>query len=153
MTLILLISNLYADSDCLLDQCEPKSENPISEQTSVLGTALKTCGTSPMTGYFRDGFCHTNEQDRGVHVVCAQMTAAFLNYTKAQGNDLSTAKPQYNFPGLKPGDHWCLCAARWQEANLANVAPTVKLESTHQKALQTVSIFELTAQATPQLNK
>jgi uncharacterized protein (DUF2237 family) len=106
-----------------------------------------------MTGFFRDGFCHTNDQDRGVHVVCAEMTTDFLTHTKLQGNDLSTPKPQYNFPGLQPGDRWCLCAARWQEAHDAGVAPKVVLDATHTKSLQTIQYPDLlknSTRATPE---
>jgi uncharacterized protein (DUF2237 family) len=100
-----------------------------------------------MTGFYRDGSCHTGPQDRGVHVVCAQLTEAFLRYTKAQGNDLSTPQPDYNFPGLKPGDKWCLCAARWKEAMDDGVAPPVVLASTHEAALKHASLDELKAHA------
>ena len=114
---------------------------------NVLGNDLQPCCTDPMTGFYRDGSCHTGPQDRGVHVVCAQLTEAFLTYTKAQGNDLSTPQPLYNFPGLKPGDKWCLCAARWKEALDDGVAPPVVLESTHKAALKFVSLEELRANA------
>ena len=89
-----------------------------------------------MTGFERDGFCHTGSHDRGVHVVCAQMTEEFLSYTRSQGNDLSSPAPRYGFPGLKPGDRWCLCATRWLQAVKAGVAPPIILESTEAKALQ-----------------
>lgn len=115
----------------------------MAENKNVLGSELKTCCTSPMTGFYRDGICQTGSQDRGVHVVCAQLTEAFLSYTKAQGNDLSTPRPEHNFPGLKPGDKWCLCAARWKEALDDGVAPPVVLKSTHQAALKHVSLEEL----------
>jgi uncharacterized protein (DUF2237 family) len=96
-----------------------------------------------MTGYFRDGTCHTGGGDFGVHVICAQVTAAFLAFSKAQGNDLTTPIPAFGFPGLKPGDRWCLCAARWKEAFDAGVAPPVVLQSTHASALEHVSLDEL----------
>lgn len=112
----------------------------MAEAKNVLGGALETCSTDPMTGFFRDGCCHTGAGDFGVHVVCAQVTEAFLTYTKAQGNDLSTPQPIYNFPGLKPGDRWCLCAARWKEAYEDGVAPPVVLESTHAAALRIVPL-------------
>jgi uncharacterized protein (DUF2237 family) len=89
----------------------------------------------PMTGFYRDGTCHTGSEDRGAHVVCAEMTEAFLSYTRAQGNDLSTPMPIYQFPGLKPGDRWCLCASRWKEAYDDGVAPPVILAATHEAAL------------------
>lgn len=111
--------------------------------TNVLGTALVPCCTSPMTGFYRDGCCNTGAGDMGVHVVCAQMTPEFLAFTKAQGNDLSTPVPAFQFPGLKPGDRWCLCAARWQEALEAGVAPPVMLEATHATAVEHVALADL----------
>lgn len=110
---------------------------------NVLGGDLEMCCTSPMTGFYRDGTCNTGGGDYGVHVVCAQMTAEFLTFTKSQGNDLSTPVPEFDFPGLKPGDRWCLCAARWQEALEAGVAPPVVLSATHAMALEHVSLDEL----------
>lgn len=114
---------------------------------NVLGEPLHACCTDPMTGFYRDGHCHTGPEDRGVHVVCAVMTEDFLTYTKAQGNDLSTPRPQYNFTGLNPGDGWCLCAARWMEAYEAGVAPPVKLDATHEKALDIIPRDVLEAHA------
>ncbi len=93
-----------------------------------------------MTGFFRDGCCQTGPQDRGTHVVCAQVTSEFLEFTKAQGNDLSTPIPAYGFPGLRPGDRWCLCVARWQEAYAAGVAPPICLAASHEAALQVVPL-------------
>lgn len=119
----------------------------MAETENVLGTKLQTCCTAPMTGFYRDGLCQTGPQDRGVHVVCAQVTEAFLSYTKAQGNDLSTPQPAYGFPGLKPGDKWCLCAARWQEALADGMAPPVDLAATHKAALEHVSLEVLEANA------
>ena len=110
---------------------------------NVLGTELQTCCTDPMTGFFRTGTCVTGTQDRGTHVVCARVTAEFLTYTKAQGNDLSTAVPGSSFPGLNPGDKWCLCASRWKEALEAGVAPPVNLAATHSTALKYVSLADL----------
>ncbi|MBT9311903.1 DUF2237 family protein [Leptothoe kymatousa] len=107
---------------------------------NVLGDNLQTCCTSPMTGFYRDGTCNTGPNDLGSHVVCAEMTEEFLTYTKAQGNDLSTPIPMYQFPGLKPGDRWCLCAARWKEAHEAGVAPNVVLGATHESTLKIVSL-------------
>lgn len=98
---------------------------------------------APITGFYRDGVCHTGPGDFGAHVVCAQVTASFLRYTQAQGNDLSTPAPMYNFPGLQPGDRWCLCASRWKEAYDDGVAPPVLLEATHEAALQYVSLEQL----------
>ena len=115
----------------------------MTEPKNVLGTKLELCCTSPMTGFYRDGFCTTGGQDVGMHVVCAQVTEEFLQYTKSQGNDLSTPAPYFNFPGLKPGDCWCLCAARWQEALEAGVAPPVVLEATHARALEVCNLADL----------
>lgn len=116
------------------------NENP---DKNVLGTELQTCCTSPMTGFSRTGVCVTGPQDRGTHVVCARVTAEFLAFTKSQGNDLSTPIPSANFPGLNPGDKWCLCAARWKEALEAGVAPGVDLTATHSAALKFVSLSDL----------
>lgn len=113
------------------------------EAKNVLGEPLQLCCTSPMTGFYRDGMCTTGAGDFGIHVVCARVTEAFLTYTKAQGNDLSTPVPGSNFPGLKPGDGWCLCASRWKEALLDGVAPPVVLAATHEAALKHVSLDEL----------
>ncbi len=118
---------------------------------NVLGTALVPCSFDPLTGYFRDGCCNTDETDGGSHLICARVTREFLAFSLQRGNDLSTARPEYRFAGLKPGDRWCLCAARWGEALAAGVAPPVILESCHEKALQFVSLADLTYHAyTPQ---
>ncbi|WP_022835779.1 DUF2237 family protein [Salisaeta longa] len=114
---------------------------------NVLGTALTSCSEEPLTGFYRDGCCHTGPSDRGLHVVCAEMTDAFLAFTKAQGNDLTTPQPAFNFPGLQPGDRWCVCAARWQEALEAGVAPPVDLAATHERALAVVALEDLKAHA------
>ena len=105
---------------------------------NILGHPLEPCSRAPLTGFFRDGFCQTNDMDQGSHVVCAQVTDAFLTYTKQQGNDLSTPRPEFHFPGLKPGDRWCLCALRWKEAWEEGVAPPVIPEATHEKVLTLV---------------
>lgn len=110
---------------------------------NVLGGDLETCCTSPMTGYYRDGKCNTGGGDTGAHIVCAQMTEEFLAFTKSMGNDLSTPVPMFNFPGLKPGDRWCLCASRWKEAFDAGVAPPVVLSATHASAVEYASLAEL----------
>ena len=107
---------------------------------NVFGQELQSCCNDPLTGYFRNGKCDTSPQDYGVHTVCAQVNEDFLKFTKEQGNDLSTPMPAYNFPGLKPGDRWCLCVARWQEALAAGHAPPIVLESTHQKTLDYVPL-------------
>ena len=114
---------------------------------SVLGVPLQPCGTEPMTGFYRDGCCNTGSQDVGLHTVCAQMTEAFLAYTRAKGNDLSTPRPELGFPGLKPGDRWCLCAARWKEALEDGVAPPIFLSSTHERTLSVVTLEELSPHA------
>lgn len=107
---------------------------------NVLGTALETCCTHPMTGWFRDGHCRTDARDRGRHVVCAHMTAEFLAYTRERGNDLSTPVPDADFPGLRPGDRWCLCVDRWREAADEGMAPPVVLEATEESALEVVGL-------------
>ena len=109
-------------------------------ELNVLGTELNPCCMNPLTGYFRDGLCRTMAMDTGTHVVCAVVTENFLVFTKGRGNDLSTPIPQWQFPGLKPGDRWCLCISRWLEAVEAGVAPQIILEATHRKALQYVSL-------------
>jgi len=115
----------------------------VTEATNVVGGKLETCCTSPMTGYYRDGKCNTGGGDFGAHTVCAQLTEEFLQFTKSKGNDLSTPVPEFNFPGLKPGDCWCLCASRWKEAMDAGVAPPVVLAATHALTLEYVSLDEL----------
>lgn len=115
----------------------------MAEVKNVLGETLETCCTNPVTGFYRDGCCKTGLMDFGSHVICAQVTQEFLEFTKSRGNDLSTPVPAYQFPGLKPGDRWCLCASRWQEALEAGVAPPVILSATHEKALEFVSLEDL----------
>ena len=114
---------------------------------NVLGTDLQCCGTRPMTGYFRDGFCKTSDSDRGSHVVASIVDKKFLDYTRQMGNNLSSPNPIYNFPGLKPGDRWCVCALRWKEAFKAGCAPKVILEATHIKSLEYVDIEDLISNA------
>ena len=109
---------------------------------NVLGTQLCSCCFEPKTGFYRDGFCKTGEEDIGTHIVCAVMTDEFLEFTKSKGNDLSTPIPQWQFPGLKSGDKWCLCIRRWLEAEKAGKAPKIILEATHQNALEYAN-FEL----------
>ncbi|MBW4632046.1 MAG: DUF2237 domain-containing protein [Iphinoe sp. HA4291-MV1] len=115
----------------------------MTEARNVLNEKLEICCSSPVTGYYRDGLCNTGGMDFGLHVICAQVTAEFLDFTKSRGNDLSTPVPEYQFPGLKEGDRWCLCAARWQEALEADVAPPVILGATHARALEVVSLDDL----------
>jgi uncharacterized protein (DUF2237 family) len=110
---------------------------------NVLGQPLQPCSLDPVTGYFRDGCCRSDASDRGLHVVCAVMTAEFLAFSKARGNDLSTPRPEYDFPGLRPGDRWCLCAVRWLEAWQAGMAPFVVLGATHLNALGVVDLEQL----------
>ncbi len=107
---------------------------------NVLGGELKPCSVDPVTGFYRNGCCETGPHDLGLHTVCAVMTEAFLAYSKAAGNDLSTPMPEYEFPGLKPGDRWCLCAPRWKEALDAGMAPMLVLESTHEETLAIVPL-------------
>lgn len=114
----------------------------------VLGGELATCSLQPLTGWLRDGCCNTDANDHGRHTVCAMMTEEFLVFSKGIGNDLSTPRPEYGFPGLKPGDRWCLCAARWEEARLAGFAPEVVLAATHAKTLETTALGHLQAHAT-----
>ncbi|MDQ5768335.1 DUF2237 family protein [Thiothrix subterranea] len=113
------------------------------ESLNVLGTALEECSTQPITGFFRDGSCNTHKQDVGSHTVCAVMTQAFLEFSRSQGNDLMTPVPEYGFPGLKPGDQWCLCAARWREAFDAGKAPRVRVLATHQDCLRILDLADL----------
>jgi uncharacterized protein (DUF2237 family) len=110
---------------------------------NVLGEPIETCSVKPMTGFFRDGCCDTSREDRGSHTVCAVMTATFLEFSKSRGNDLSTPVPEYGFPGLQPGNRWCLCAPRWQEAFAANCAPRVVLRATHEGALEHCTLADL----------
>ena len=114
---------------------------------NVLGEPLRSCSLAPMTGFFRDGCCNTGREDHGSHTVCAVVTAEFLAFSKSRGNDLTTPMPQFGFPGLKPGDRWCLCAPRWQEALAAGHAPRVMLMSTHQGALAHCGLDDLKAHA------
>jgi uncharacterized protein len=114
---------------------------------NVLGRPLAECGRDPPTGFYRTGCCDTGPGDVGLHVVCARVTAEFLAFSRAHGNDLSTPVPEFGFPGLRPGDRWCLCATRWKEALEAGVAPPVVLAATHMSALEFVSLEELTAHA------
>ena len=116
---------------------------------NVLGTELKTCSQKPLTGFFRDGCCNTDDQDLGAHTVCVETTAEFLEFSKAAGNDLSTPRPELGFPGLRPGDRWCLCASRWVEAHEEGHAPRVVLEATHERTLEFVPLAVLKRFAIP----
>ena len=110
---------------------------------NVLGGVLEPCSTRPVTGFYRDGCCNTGAEDIGLHTVCVVLTAEFLVFSKSRGNDLSTPMPQYGFPGLQPGDRWCLCASRWKEALDADVPPQVVLEATHAVTLHVVPLADL----------
>jgi len=114
---------------------------------NVLGTALQACSFDPLTGFLRDGCCSADEHDRGTHLVCARVTAEFLAFSRARGNDLVTPRPQWRFAGLRPGDRWCLCASRWLEAHEAGVAPPVVLEATHALVLRLIPLATLQASA------
>ena len=120
-----------------------KRFDPREQARNVLGERLQTCSESPMTGFYRDGCCNTGPDDFGVHTVCVLMTAEFLEFSRARGNDLSTPMPDMGFAGLKPGDRWCLCAARWKEALDAGMAPRVVLTATHEATLELVSLDDL----------
>jgi len=119
------------------------SEIEIESSVNVFDEPLIACGADPLTGFFRDGCCNTNEQDFGSHTVCVQMSMKFLEYSRFKGNDLTTAMPEHGFKGLKPGDSWCLCAPRWLEAHEDGMAPKVFLRRTHKKALDVVPMATL----------
>ncbi|HML95268.1 MAG: DUF2237 domain-containing protein [Candidatus Dadabacteria bacterium] len=112
-------------------------------EKNVFGEELQPCSTSPMTGFYRDGCCRTGPEDLGLHVVCTEVTESFLEFSKARGNDLTTPNADYDFPGLKPGDRWCICALRWREALEDGFAPPVILASTHESVLEVVSLEDL----------
>ena len=139
--LILLTKLLWADPNCSLATCP--DEEVSTPELSVADQPLQPCSANPMTGFYRDSYCRTGPEDRGIHVVCATMNQAFLTYTKSRGNDLSSPAPRYGFPGLKEGDKWCLCAGRWKEAQQAGKAPPVILESTSKAALRTLELSTL----------
>jgi uncharacterized protein len=134
-----------AKPSCIIAKNKPTEIKMTNTQKNVLGTEIKLASIDPMTGYFRTGYCNTDANDRGLHVVAAVVTKEFLEYSKSQGNDLMTPYPASNFPGLKPGNVWCLCVLRWKEALAAGVAPPVILEATNIKALDYVSLEILTA--------
>jgi uncharacterized protein (DUF2237 family) len=114
-----------------------------SAQRNVFGEPLKSCSERPLTGFYRSGCCHTGPEDLGLHTVCVEVTAEFLAFSKSRGNDLSTPQPEFGFPGLEPGDRWCLCAARWREAFEAGQAPRVILAATHEATLELVELGDL----------
>lgn len=118
-----------------------------TRQRNVFGEPLAMCGIRPLTGFYREGCCETGPEDIGRHVVCARVDAGFLAFSRSRGNDLETPRPEAGFPGLKPGDRWCLCAARWEEARAAGAAPRVVLAATHEAALKVVRLEDLKAHA------
>lgn len=120
-----------------------KRFDPSEHARNVFGERLQSCCESPMTGFYRDGCCNTGPDDLGVHSVCTVMTKEFLEFSRSRGNDLSTPAPEFGFPGLKPGDRWCLCAARWREALDAGMAPRVVLAATHEATLEFVALDDL----------
>ncbi|MYL23954.1 DUF2237 family protein [Halomonas alkaliantarctica] len=115
----------------------------MSRDRNVLGEPLTPCCRDPITGFYRDGFCRVGSNDHGIHAVCAVVTEEFLAFSRAQGNDLVTPHPEFRFPGLKPGDRWCLCASRWKEAAVVGLAPPVILSATHEKALDIIPLRQL----------
>lgn len=137
-----------AAQTCLPLEATMNEPKPAPEK-NVLGQLLSPCSQSPKTGFYRNGSCSTGPDDHGTHVICATMTKGFLDFTVSRGNDLVTPRPEYRFPGLKPGDKWCLCALRWREALKAGVAPPVRLECTQEKALEFVSLDDLLAHVEP----
>ena len=127
----------------MFDQTPEEGRPGRAPSINVLGGALQPCSHQPPTGFYRDGCCNTGREDVGLHTVCVVVTAPFLDFSRARGNDLITPMPQYGFAGLKPGDRWCLCASRWKEALDAGAAPQVVLEATHAVTLHVVSLAEL----------
>jgi uncharacterized protein (DUF2237 family) len=122
---------------------QERTREPRKMQRNVFGDPLASCSEQPLTGFYRSGCCHTGPEDVGLHTVCVEVTAEFLAFSKAKGNDLSTPRPEFRFPGLKPGDRWCLCAARWREALEAGRAPRVILTATHEATLEIVALDDL----------
>jgi hypothetical protein len=124
----------------LLVYSHPLMSNESENPTNVFGEPLQACSRDPLTGFYRDGYCRTGPEDRGNHTVCAQVTEEFLEFTKSRGNDLRTPRPEWSFSGLKPGDKWCLCASRWEEARQAGVAPPLDLSATDVTVLETIAL-------------
>ena len=120
-----------------------KETRTTEKALNVLGQPLQSCSLDPVTGFYRDGCCNTDYDDTGIHTVCVRVTAKFLDFSKQRGNDLSTPMPEYGFPGLQPGDQWCLCAGRWKEALDAGATPQVVLAATHEETLAIVALAEL----------
>jgi len=125
----------------------PRDSDRPSSARNVLGGPLECCCTEPRTGFYRDGYCHTGPLDAGSHTVCAVMTAPFLDFSRRRGNDLTTPRPEHQFPGLTAGDRWCLCVSRWKEALAAGCAPPVLLTACHERALGVVTLAQLRAHA------
>lgn len=119
----------------------------MQDSKNVLGGKLELCGTTPKTGFYRNGCCETGPDDPGMHSVCAEMTESFLAFSRRQGNDLSSPAPLFGFPGLEPGDRWCVCAERWKEAFAAGAAPPVRLSATHEATLEVIPLEDLLAHA------
>ena len=118
-------------------------QQELDEQRNVFGEPIELCSNRPMTGFYRTGCCHTGKDDVGLHTVCVEVSAEFLAFSKMRGNDLSTPLPEFGFPGLEPGDRWCLCAERWKEALEAGMAPRVILRATHEATLEVVPLEDL----------
>jgi uncharacterized protein (DUF2237 family) len=125
----------------------PEQETPMDNPVNVLGETLQVCSQLPLTGFYRDGACNTGPQDVGLHGVCVLVDEAFLAFSTYTGNDLSTPMPEFGFPGIKPGDRWCLCASRWQQALDGGYAPRVTLSATHETSLKVVALDDLKAHA------
>jgi uncharacterized protein (DUF2237 family) len=125
---------------CQYEGCDPEMGVKMDNSINVLGEPLEPCGENPLTGFFRDGKCNTCDEDLGSHTVCIEATREFLDFSQSRGNDLSTPMPDFDFPGLRPGDTWCLCAARWLEAYKSGQAPRVYVTKTHLKALEVVPL-------------
>ena len=123
------------------------TEQNMDPSTNVFGETLEDCSHNPLTGFFRDGCCNTSKVDGGSHTVCVELTAEFLDFSRLRGNDLSTPRPEWGFTGLREGDRWCLCAARWREADQAGMAPSVVLEATHQRSADICDLDRLRASA------
>lgn len=150
LTITLIVNTSFTqnktkkEENCLITSSKDIKKNKIKmTQLNVLGTELQLASLDPLTGFYRNGYCSTDANDRGVHVIAAVVTEEFLKYSLSKGNDLISAYPSNGFPGLKPGDVWCLCALRWKEALNAGVAPPVLLEATNSKALEYVTLEEL----------
>ena len=138
LSFILIPANVAAQG-CLTPNNEKKICMSVPDK-NVIGEDLNACGYDPVTGFYRNGYCQTGIEDRGIHVVCAIVTQEFLEYSRTKGNDLISPRPEFNFPGLKDGDRWCLCAARWYQAYKADVAPPVLLSATHEKGGEIIPI-------------